>query len=272
VLVKPPKYPVGQNFSTPTPISPLKQKPLRNPGQSLDDELTRLFDDDVAGYLFFTGGIIPLALMEWCGYFFNVPRFPKLFTAVAAISAIVTFVHLRRVKVRIASIRLGRDGERLVGQHLEELRAMGASVLHDVPGDGFNLDHVVICDRGVVVVETKTWSKPRKDAKISFVDDELRVAGRKPRRDPVLQVRAEIRWLSNLLEQLTGETLPVRGALVFPGWWCDPAPASVSRDVWVLEPKALLKFIPNAAVKLSADQVSRATLHLSQFVRVRGAA
>jgi hypothetical protein len=269
VLVKPQKYPVGQNFSSPAPISPLRQKPLRNPGQSLDDELTRLFDDDVFGYLFFTGGIIVLALMEWCGYFLNVPRSPGLYTAAALVSVVVTFIQIRRIRARSARIRLGRDGERLVGQYLEELRSIGASILHDVPGDGFNLDHVLICDRGVVVVETKTWSKPRKGAKITFVGGELRVAGRKPRRDPVLQVRAEIRWLSNLLEQLTGETLPVRGALVFPGWWHDRAPTSISRDVWVLETKEVPGYIKQETLRLSPDQVSRATLHLSQYVRQR---
>ena len=37
-----------------------------------------------------------------------------------------------------------RHGERAVGQYLERLRESGPRVFHDVPGVGFNLDHVVI--------------------------------------------------------------------------------------------------------------------------------
>ena len=247
--------------------SPLRQKSLPAPGQSLDEELTRLRDINGRGYLFFIACVAILAVMEWYGYFFGMPRPPWLFTGLAVVSGIVAYRQFRHARTRAEQIRLGRDGERLVGQSLKALRAIGASILHDVPGDGFNLDHVVICDRGVVVVETKTWSKPERDAKIAFDGDQLLVAGRKPRHDPLLQVRAQIRWLSNLLEQLTGEVFPVRGALVFPGWWCDPAPPGIRHDIWVLEPQALPSFIEQESVRLSVEQISRATIYLSNFVR-----
>ena len=42
---------------------------------------------------------------------------------------------------------------------LQRLRADGAQIFHDVPADGFNLDHVVVADKGIFVIETKTWSR-----------------------------------------------------------------------------------------------------------------
>jgi hypothetical protein len=38
----------------------------------------------------------------------------------------------------------GREGEKAVGQYLERLRARGYQVLHDIPGENFNIDHVLI--------------------------------------------------------------------------------------------------------------------------------
>jgi hypothetical protein len=51
---------------------------------------------------------------------------------------------------------------------LEGLREGGASVFHDVPGEGFNLDHAVIARSGILVIDTKTCSKPDMVAKITF--------------------------------------------------------------------------------------------------------
>ena len=58
------------------------------------------------------------------------------------------------------SIKLGRDGERVVAEHLQQLVGAGWRVFHDIQGDGFNIDHVVIGAGGISAVETKTRSKP----------------------------------------------------------------------------------------------------------------
>ena len=33
---------------------------------------------------------------------------------------------------------------------------------HDIIGDGFNIDHILISTKGVYLIETKTYSKPLK--------------------------------------------------------------------------------------------------------------
>jgi hypothetical protein len=67
------------------------------------------------------------------------------------------------LRKRIKELRLGRDGEKIVAEQLECLRESGAQVFHDVPGDGFNLDHVVISNHGIYAIETKTgyWNLRR---------------------------------------------------------------------------------------------------------------
>lgn len=97
-----------------------------------------------------------------------------------------------------------RDCERAVGQFLEGLREGGARIFHDVPAEGFNLDHVVISKHGIYVVETKTISKPSADDRVIYDGEQVTVAGFKPDRDPVMQAAAEATWLRRLPQQSTG--------------------------------------------------------------------
>src|SRR6266446_2229546 len=150
------------------PKSPLRNKPVRNPGQSLDEQLTNLLDDGLIPYFVCAAALFVLALMEWLGALTRSPRHPILFTVLAGGSIGFLIVKVLQLRKRAWNLRVGRDGERLVGQSLEELRSVGAQVFHDVLGEGFNLDHVVICDRGVFVIETKTRSKPKAGGKVTF--------------------------------------------------------------------------------------------------------
>ena len=45
-----------------------------------------------------------------------------------------------------------------------------------MPGDGFNLDHVVISTHGIYAIETTTWSKPWPNAQVVVEGDALKVA------------------------------------------------------------------------------------------------
>jgi hypothetical protein len=56
------------------------------------------------------------------------------------------------------TLRQGIEGEKAVGQFLERLREQRYQVFHDLVGDGFNVDHVLIGPAGVFTIETKTSS------------------------------------------------------------------------------------------------------------------
>ncbi len=201
--------------------SPLKAKPLRIPGESLDKEIDDLVRDSVMSYFIAATMLSGLAGFEWFGYLTHSPRRPILFSIVALIAIGVTAGRIIVVRKKVRSLRLGRDGERVVGQFLERLRGSGGQVFHDVPGKDFNLDHVVIHGHGIYAIETKTFSKPWPKANITIECDTLRVAGRIPDRNPIEQASAAARWLSSHLEELTGRKFPVRGVVVFPGWFVE---------------------------------------------------
>jgi hypothetical protein len=165
------------------------------------------------------------------------------------------------------ALRQGIEGEKAVGQFLDRLRADGYQVFHDVLGDGFNIDHVLIGTAGVFTVETKTWSKPLQgDARISYDGEKLTAGKWQPDRDPLIQAKAQARWMKAQLSESTGRRLEVQPVVVFPGWYVDAAPGS-QQEVWVMEPKGLPVFLTRQAQRLSAEDVKLVSFHLSRLVR-----
>lgn len=248
--------------------SPLKEAPLRHAGQSLDEEIQRVIEDDVLVYMIFSSAVIALAIVEWWRSITNSPPQPIIVTIVAAVLVVYTLRKIVLARRKLKKLRLARDGERVVGQHLEELRAIGYRVLHDIVGDGFNIDHLLIGPKGVFTVETKTISKPAKGKpEIDYDGTQILVNGFKPNRDPVVQAKAQAYWIKELISELTGKTIAVRPTVVYPGWFINQI-SKVSRpDVWVLNPKALSTFIENSNGVLSDEDVHSFHSHLSRYVR-----
>jgi hypothetical protein len=248
-------------------ISPLKDRPLRNPGQSLDEEIRDLLDDKVFSYLWYAGGLTMLALTEWVGYLAEVPRSPWLYSSVAVAAMAWAAWRILPLKRRIKNLKLGRDGERAFGQFLEKLREEGAQVFHDIPGDQFNLDHVVISPQGIFAIETKTISKSHPQSKVTIRGDSVFAGQVELRRNPIVQSRAQVAWLSRTLEASTGRSFPVKGVVVFPGWLVEWPTSDSQRDVWVLSGRELPSFLHREPIRMKPDEVSLAGFHLSRFIR-----
>jgi hypothetical protein len=247
--------------------SPLKDRPLRNPGQSLDEQIRDLLDDKVFGHLWYAGGLTIVALTEWVGYLAHIPRSPWLYSSVAAAAIGWAVWRILPLKRRIKNLKLGRDGERVFGQFLEKLREDGAQVFHDIPGDEFNLDHVVISPHGIFAIETKTISKSHPKSKVTIRGDSVFAGEIELDRNPIVQARAQVTWLSRMLEESTGRSFPVKGVVVFPGWLVEWPTPDAQRDVWVLSGRELPAFIRRELIQMKPDEVSLAGFHLSRFIR-----
>ena len=251
------------------PRSPLKSMPLRNPGQSLDEQIESVIFND-----FLAWAIAPLFLwllvaVEWFAVIREVPRMPLVYVALASAATVIMAWQFFRVRQRVRRLRLGRDGERAVGQYLESLRADGAQVFHDVVAGGFNLDHVVIAPQGVFLIETKTWSKRRPDSKISTRDGRLFKDGQLLTPNPLDQAIASAAWLKQMLGESTGRTLTVWPVVLFPGWFVEPMDDSTKRQGWVLSGRAFPAFLSQEGSRLSAEDVSLCSFHLARYIRAK---
>ena len=251
--------------------SPIKSKPLRLPGQSLQEERNKLFEDKVEAPLLWVAMMFTLALLEWWRFYADAKPTPILFTFVLLVSIAFAAWRIWRIRPKMRSLLQGVEGEKVVGQFLERLREDGYHIFHDVIGDGFNVDHVIIGKGGVLTVETKTWSKPANgDARVKFDGEKLSIGSFEPDRDPIIQAKAQASWLGRLLEESSGTRLTVRPVIVFPGWFVEQSPGS-TKELWVLEPKALPAFLSREPASLSDEQVKLLSFHLSRFIRVQEA-
>jgi hypothetical protein len=194
--------------------SPLKGRPLRNPGQSLDEQIQDTVYDYLVWPALFATFLVVWAAMEWFRYIRPHAPNPILYTAVALAGAIFAGYRFIKALPRLGALRLGRDGEKVVGQFLETLREQGYRIFHDVVGDGFNVDHILIGPAGIFTVETKTHSKPSGNPQIVFDGETIRIDGFEPDRDPVVQARAQASWLRELLNESTGRRFDVRSVIV----------------------------------------------------------
>ena len=247
--------------------SPLKDDPLRNPGQSLEEQLRDQIFDRVLPLFTVALVLTLLAGYEWLNYFNPRPANPILFSIVAGVAIAYTAVKVWRALPQIRALKQGRDGEKAVGQFLEQLREKGFKVLHDVVGDGFNIDHVLVGPAGVFTIETKTISKPaRGEAKITFDGQALSVAGYQPSRDPVTQAKAQARWLKDVIKESTGRTVRIWPVVVYPGWFVESSQQNPP-ELWVLNPRGLPSFLSNEPVRLSPEDVNLVNYHLSRYVR-----
>lgn len=245
--------------------SPLKAKPLRNPGQSLDEQIETLLNDKITPWILVVIVPIVLAGLEWFRWSTQKPYNPGIYTATALVTTAIGVWKLRRFRRELQLLRLGRDGEKAVGQFLEDLRKEGYKIFHDIRGEGFNIDHVVIGSTGIYSIETKTFSKPvNRNTKIFFDGDSITKGGFQIGRDPVVQARAQSKWLSELLEGSTGRKNWVRPVVLFPGWFVE---SGWQPDVWVLNPKSLKAFMKKQTHCLSEEDVALFSFHLSRFVR-----
>jgi hypothetical protein len=246
---------------------------LHNPGESLSEEISRLVYDDGGAYAAAMALMLGLAASEWARWYWKVAPRPVSLTVLAVLVWVYCIYRLFRLRPKIRNMRLGLEGEKTVGQFLEGFQAKGWRVLHDVPGDGFNIDHVVLSPHGIFAIETKTRSKPiRGPAEVEFDGEHVLVDGLEPDRNPVVQARANRKWLADLLMETTARWYPVRGVVLFPDWYVRLRDGVRRSDVWVLNQKMLSGFIEREPMALKPDEIALAWDRISAHVRSKSSA
>ena len=245
--------------------SPLKDKPLRYAGQSLDEQIEDKVLDLVYWILVPCVSIV-LAIGDWFRFFNPRPAQPIPVTVITLILIAWGTYKIIKGKREVDRLKMARDGEKLVAEGLQEMIKQGATVLNDIQSDKFNIDHVVVSKNGIFLIETKTFSKPaKKESKISFDNEQVFADGFLIDRSPIQQAKALAKWLQDLLVQSTGLKFNIRPVVLFPGWFIEPMKRG--QEVWILNPKALPVFISNEPVSLKESDVHLVAFHLSRYVR-----
>ena len=246
--------------------SPIKAPLLRSPGQSVDEKINEVFDEQVSSLIFIPLFMGALAGWDWIRWSFDLPFTPWALTLGFLGTALYAYFKLKVVRARLVALKQGREGERAVGQYLETITDSECKIFHDIVVDDFNIDHIIISTKGVFAIETKTYSKPNQgEVIIRHSGDVLYINKSKfESRDELVQAKAAANWVRKFYEKHLDKRLQVKPVLLFPGWFIK---TEGNQDVWVLEPKAFPKYLENAEVVFDKDEVNTLSNTLSRFIR-----
>ena len=247
--------------------SPLTDKPLRNPGQSLEDQIDTIVNDQLTTYVLLPALLILMSIMEWMHWYFDTKPSPFLISLIALISIVYSTYKILKIRKKLQNLKQGRDGEKAVGQYLELFREQGMKIFHDIVGDGFNIDHLIISAKGIYIIETKTYSKPLKGkTEITFDGQNISINGQIYNDDIIIQVTAATTWISNLIEELTARKFAATPVVLFPGWYVKMTNKYKS-PIWVLNPKSLNTFIYKQKDILSKEDIKLISNHVTRYIR-----
>ena len=206
-------------------------KLLRMPGEHLWRRVAAGDESDPQWFL----AAIVIPLLVGLGALEVVRRLPASWIYGGLVGFVVLFFFSLLLCVRWLQQRLHRRaddylgffGERYVGEILDQLKAKGWFIFHDVQCPGatgkFNLDHVAVGSGGVWVVETKTRRKGR--ARPGFKEQNVTFDGKRiiwpwgEDTDALQQTRNNVNWLKQWLQKMTGKEFPVYGVLTLPGYY-----------------------------------------------------
>jgi hypothetical protein len=249
---------------------PFTDLPLRPPGESSRIEAEKNYQEAMENFLTL------LVASGFCGAIVGMsPQAHKGLIAVGFGIAVVgaTAIIAPRVFRSIRKFRqyqLGFKGERIVGEELNQLMTKGYRVFHDIPFEGFNIDHVVVGPAGVFVVETKARRKAltknvARPTHIVRYDGKRLVWPSGKYDDRSLdQAARNARTVSEWLTAATGETVTCQPVLTFPGWWVERS-VKGRASVTVVSSKNLHRYFPTYSPRpIAPEQVRRIAFQLRE--------
>jgi hypothetical protein len=248
---------------------PFTERPLRPAGESLRVRIEQLDEEQ-------TENVVGLFLASFMAFVFMAlagdQRLPLFIAASIVLAGAMAFFGRRlcRWQTERWDHVLGYAGERVVGEALNQLLSRGYRVFHDLPFDGFNIDHAIVGPDGVFCIETKTRrkradTKGQRRARVTY-DGESLVFPWGAERFGLEQAQRNATTLAKWLTQATGEFTPVSPVLVLPGWFVD---LKTNKPVVVLNEKQIAKTFPiGAEQRLSPARIQRIAFQLESLCRM----
>jgi hypothetical protein len=234
-------------------------------GQSLREEWSRLMEDSlpilVFGPLMLWFVVFVQFQQEWLHY-----RLPaRAWLALAIISTGAAVIKFRQLMPQARNLKRGERGELKVAEALEDLRAEGYRIIHDIVRDGFNVDHVVVGPGGVFAIETKFKSGY---GQIEFRNGEgLFVGGFPDENDCLKQARGNASEMNRLIRENCGMNRWVTPLVVFVGDWQIKNDWRTT-DARVFTPDRLAAYFANQQPELMPREIELIASHLERSAKV----
>jgi len=235
----------------------------RRAGESLRERREKIVDENVLP-------AISVLFVFWFIYFVQQiqewthagPR-PQLWLFISIVATIIAAIWFWRLIPIARHFNRGERGERHVADVLEELRSNGYRPIHDIVGDGFNVDHVLVGPGGIFAIETKYRSGK---GEITVQNQGVFVGDRLEEKDCLKQARGSAKAVSQLIAENCARREWVTPVVVFVGDW-------KIRNEWrdtdarVFTPNGLLRYIRDQQPQLIRKDIELIASHLERSAR-----
>ncbi len=251
---------------------------LAQPGESLQKAIDDMVDGPISTYALIIAYLFVMPILSWFNWWLKVSMLQQawIYTVVACLTIPIAIWKLQKHWRILAKLKQGRDGERNVADYLHQhVYSMGYVPFHNLVeqsdgGGEFDIDHILVGSAGVLVLETKNPTLPTNDdAFVGFNGEQIQLPGDAWRADTIRQVKANADRVREILFKRTGKRdWPVRPVVVFPLTWQIERNSS-GRDLWVLNPYGLRRFLECEPASLSVDDRKRIAAALAEHQRAR---
>ena len=169
-------------------------------------------------------------------------------------------------------VRLDFEGQRAVGEVLNQLMRVGYEVFHDLPFDGFNVDHVIVGRAGVFAIATRTRRKSVDEVngrqhRVRYDGTSLQWPGGVFDTDTISLARRNSATVCRWLTSATGTRTPVQAVIAVPGWWVDVS--CRGEEIVLNESMVWREFSHLENLRLSEEQARLVTQQLRERCRLR---
>jgi hypothetical protein len=189
---------------------------------------------------------------------------PQQWLWIAIVTTVVAAIWYGRLFSIARRFNRGERGERHVADVLEELRCDGYRPIHDIVGDKFNVDHVLVGPGGVFAIETKYRSGK---GEITFRDTEgVFVGDRLEEKDCLKQARGSAAAVGDLIHDNCGRHEWVTPIVVFVGDWKIKNEWR-DTDTRVFTPDGLSRYIRNQQPRLTRKEIELIASHLERSAK-----
>ena len=244
---------------------------MRLPGQSCAEEMQRIEDDKMAPLIGAMAFIPGLLATMWLFFLIDLHMTLSVLLFITILGAVVMLFGFRRlltIRKTYRNFRLGHLGERFVAEELDRLREDGYRSYHDIAGNGFNIDHVLVGPSGIYSIETKTRRQSSQgSARVCFDGGQVLVDGLAPDRDPIAQARRNAQHLQQMLSHLVQGKLWVQPIVFFPGWEIDVKCCKTNAKAWVVNERTLNAVLWGENPRLSPEEIAKICEALDQRCR-----
>ena len=205
--------------------------------------------------------------------------FAIVFTIITIFISIQSYKKYQKISYTLSKYRMGLEGERYVGEMLNKISSDTIKVFHDIPGDRFNVDHIIVSTRGVFAIETKHYDRTKGHE--FFFDgnmiERMEKDGRRFRCPKLLpQMEGEARFIHDEIKQRTNLDIPVIKVAILIGCYIHtPAESDKNKNIkryfgkyWITNEKLFESMFMDEKEIYDVSVVKLISTHMNEFVKI----